>query len=146
MTHAYEHPRPALTADVVVVRGQGAAREILLIRRAHDPFAGSWALPGGFIDAGETPQDAARRELSEETGIVSADGLRLVGVYGAPGRDPRGWTVSVAYRVSISGEPAIRAGDDADDARWFAEDQLPPLAFDHDRIVTDALGMAPADG
>jgi 8-oxo-dGTP diphosphatase len=130
-------PRPALTVDVAVVAG-GAPLRLLLIQRADPPFAGGWALPGGFVEEGEVVADAAARELAEETGI-EARGLALLDVYSAPGRDPRGWTVSVAYVLELERELAARGGDDAAAASWFAADQLPPLAFDHAQIVTDAL-------
>ena len=138
-----QYARPALTADVVAVHAGGVPR-VLLVRRGNEPFAGRWALPGGFVDEGELPSDAARRELAEETGFAFAGELALVGVYGKPGRDPRGWTVSVAYRALVSGEVAVAGGDDAAEARWFPVEELPPLAFDHDVIVADALALPPA--
>ncbi len=129
-------PRPALTVDVAVFV-RVAPLLVLLIQRAEPPFAGEWALPGGFVEEGETVASAAARELAEETGI-EAGGLRLLGVYSAPGRDPRGWTVSVAYVHELDAELAVKGGDDAAAARWFAVDELPPLAFDHAQIVTEA--------
>ena len=135
----YEYPRPALTADVVLVRGAAEAREVLLIRRRFDPFAGRWALPGGFVDEYELPETAARRELAEETGVVWEEPLALVGIFGRPGRDPRGWTVSAVYLAQAGDAPLeVRAGDDAGDAAWFSPDDLPPLAFDHDEIMVEA--------
>jgi 8-oxo-dGTP diphosphatase len=130
-------PRPALTVDVAVFV-RGAPLVVLLIQRAEPPFAGGWALPGGFLEQGETVAAAAARELAEETGIEAGD-LRLLGVYSAPGRDPRGWTVSVAYVHELDAELAVQGGDDAAAARWFAVDQLPPLAFDHAEIVAEAI-------
>jgi 8-oxo-dGTP diphosphatase len=135
-------PRPALTVDVAVFV-RGAPLHVLLIQRAEPPFAGEWALPGGFVEEGETVAAAAARELAEETAIVAAD-LRLLGVYSAPGRDPRGWTVSVAYVKELDAEVAVRGGDDAAAARWFAVDELPPLAFDHAQIVTEAIAAVAA--
>lgn len=129
-------PRPALTVDVVLVAVEPAA-SVLLIERAHDPFAGAWALPGGFVDAGERVYDAAVRELAEETGIAAGP-LTLLGAYDTPGRDPRGWTVSITYLQCLVAEVAARAGDDAAQARWFSLDALPTLAFDHAMIVADA--------
>ncbi len=129
-------PRPALTVDVAVFV-RVAPLLVLLIQRAEPPFAGEWALPGGFVEEGETVASAAARELAEETGI-EAGGLWLLGVYSAPGRDPRGWTVSVAYVHELDAELAVKGGDDAAAARWFAVDELPPLAFDHAQIVTEA--------
>ena len=130
-------PRPALTVDVAVFI-RGAPLILLLIQRAEPPFAGEWALPGGFVEEGETVAAAAARELAEETGIQARD-LRLLGVYSAPGRDPRGWTVSVAYVHELDAELAVKGGDDAAAAGWFEVDGLPPLAFDHAEIVTEAI-------
>jgi len=130
-------PRPALTVDVAVFV---VARPllVLLIQRAEPPFAGEWALPGGFVEEGETVAAAAARELLEETAIEAGD-LRLLGVYSAPGRDPRGWTVSVAYVQELEVELPARGGDDAAAARWFGVDELPTLAFDHAQIVAEAI-------
>lgn len=141
----HRHPRPALTADVVALAHIGAVPHVLLIRRGNDPFAGQWALPGGFVDEWERPMDAARRELAEETGLRYEGVLELVGVYGEPGRDPRGWTVSVVYRALLEAVREVAGSDDAAEARWFALDALPPLAFDHGTVVADAaaLGSTP---
>jgi 8-oxo-dGTP diphosphatase len=137
---AAEWPRPALTVDIVLLAGKVPA-SVLLIQRAHDPFAGAWALPGGFVDAGERVYDAAVRELAEETGIVAGP-LTLLGVYDTPGRDPRGWTVSVTYLERLDAEVPAQGGDDASLAEWFALDALPELAFDHATIVADAKAAA----
>jgi 8-oxo-dGTP diphosphatase len=132
-----EWPRPALTVDVAVFVRR-APLLVLLIQRGEPPFAGQWALPGGFVEEGEVVAVAAARELAEETGIAAQE-LRLLGVYSAPGRDPRGWTVSVAYVHELDTEPAVEGGDDAAAAAWFEVDELPPLAFDHAEIVTEAI-------
>ncbi|HEY1689546.1 MAG TPA: NUDIX hydrolase [Solirubrobacteraceae bacterium] len=137
------YPRPMLTADVVVLaRGAGDAPRVLLIKRGKAPFAGAWALPGGFVDEGEQVVDAAPRELHEETGLRVEGLLRLLGVYDTPGRDPRGWTVSAVYLAQVERELPVTGGDDASEARWFASDELPELAFDHSLIVADALRAA----
>jgi 8-oxo-dGTP diphosphatase len=133
-----------LTADVVVVSGSRARLSVLLIQRGNPPFAGSWALPGGFVDEGEQVHQTAPRELAEETGLQLdepelLDELELLGVYDTPGRDPRGWTVSAVYVARVRSELPVHGSDDAGDARWFAIDELPPLAFDHAEIVKDAL-------
>jgi 8-oxo-dGTP diphosphatase len=133
---------PALTVDVVALAGD-APRSVLLIQRRHDPFAGLWALPGGFVDAGERVARAAARELAEETAIeADASQLELLGVYDTPGRDPRGPTVSVVYLLRTEAELEARGGDDARAARWFALDALPALAFDHPLVIADALSFA----
>ncbi len=128
---------PLLTVDCVVVDAKG---RVLLIRRANPPFKGCHALPGGFVKEGETVEDACRRELLEETG-VAADRLTLVGVYSDPGRDPRGHTVSVAFLARVkSARPT--AGSDAAQAEWVAHPMEVALAFDHARILADALRVA----
>ncbi len=140
--YSYDWPRPSVTTDIAVFADRGEVASILLIQRKHEPFAGAWALPGGFLDAGETLEACAARELREETGLVARD-LRLFGTYSQPGRDPRGWTLSVGFwtRVEIGKEDGVEAvaGDDAADCRWFALDDLPDLAFDHDLIVREAV-------
>jgi 8-oxo-dGTP diphosphatase len=143
MPHESAYPRPMLTVDVVALSCAGNRPRVLLVQRAKPPFAGSWALPGGFVDQGEQALDAAPRELVEETGLrVETDRLELLGVYDTPGRDPRGWTVSVVYLTRLDTEPAVAGEDDARDARWFAADSLPELAFDHALILADGLARA----
>ena len=138
MPYTYDYPRPMLTADCIVVRDS----ELLLIRRGNEPFRGCWALPGGFMEMDETIEHCAVRELQEETGIVvSEKQLTLVGIYSALGRDPRGRTVTVAYAVRVPEDTHALAGDDAADLRWWPIDQLPPLAFDHDAILSAALPL-----
>jgi 8-oxo-dGTP diphosphatase len=135
-TPCQAHPRgPALTVDGVLVE-DGA---VLLVRRRNPPFAGAYALPGGFVDYGETVEAAAAREVQEETGLAVAV-ERLVGVYSDPARDPRGHTVSVAFLVRRRGG-ALAGADDADEARFFPLDALPALAFDHGRILADARAL-----
>jgi 8-oxo-dGTP diphosphatase len=131
---------PALTVDVVAFAGE-PPDAVLLIERRNDPFQGRWALPGGFVEAGERVAIAAARELGEETGVEAAC-LKLLGVYDTPGRDPRGPTVSVVYLMRADEELKAAGADDACDARWFALDSLPELAFDHGLIVEDALRHA----
>ncbi|HTC59365.1 MAG TPA: NUDIX hydrolase [Solirubrobacteraceae bacterium] len=135
------HPRPMLTVDVVVLAGIEMSRRVLLIQRGNPPFRGSWALPGGFVEEGEQVLEAAPRELAEETGLRVGE-LQLLGVYDTPGRDPRGWTMSVVYLAHVPNEVTVVGADDADDARWFAVDELPGLAFDHALILADALAAA----
>jgi 8-oxo-dGTP diphosphatase len=124
---------PALTTDCAVFDAQG---RVLLIRRKHPPFEGRYALPGGFVDVGETVEAACRRELKEETGL-KVGALKLIGVYSEPKRDPRGHTCSIAFLARIdSAEP--KAGDDAAAAEWVADWRGLPLAFDHAQILADA--------
>src|SRR5262245_60906464 len=133
----YDSPRPALTADAIVLTRDSAPR-VLLIRRKHTPFAGAWALPGGFVDKDEPLETAVRRELREETGL-EVDTWEQMHTFGDPGRDPRGWTVSVAFvarvdAASVKPQPA----DDAAEVAWHPLDSLPPLAFDHDKVLAFA--------
>lgn len=132
--HSYPYPRPALTADIIALRFNKNTLEVLLIERDRDPFSGSYALPGGFIDEGESPPQAAKRELLEETSMT-ANVLHEVGTFGTPSRDPRGWVVSVAFLAFVPASTETRAGDDARQTRWFPLDQLPELAFDHALII-----------
>jgi len=128
---------PLLTVDCVALDAQG---RVLLIKRGHPPFEGHYALPGGFVDVGETVEEACRRELLEETG-VKAGKLTLVGVYSDPARDPRGHTVSAAFLTRVGSVKAI-AGDDAAAAEWVAVGPRLKLAFDHRKILRDALKLA----
>jgi len=141
MQYVYDYPRPALTCDTVVFSGPATARKVLLVKRGAEPFKGCWALPGGFVDEGERPVEAARRELAEESGLIWEGPLVPIGAFGDPGRDPRGWTVSAAYLADIGlDEPLVVPGDDASEARWFFGDELPePLAFDHSEVVAAAM-------
>ncbi len=124
---------PALTADCVVFDARGY---VLLIRRKYDPFKGAFALPGGFIDVGETVENGCRRELKEETGL-EVGALRIIGVYSDPDRDPRGHTCSIAYLAQV-GRLEPQAGDDAAAAEWVADWRAEKLAFDHAQIIADA--------
>ena len=128
---------PLLTVDCVVLNPRG---EVLLIERKNEPFKGQFALPGGFVDIGETVEEACRRELLEETG-VKAGRLALVGVYSDPDRDPRGHTASVVFMTRVRSSK-IEAGDDAASACWVANWRRLPLAFDHAKILADAMRMA----
>ena len=121
---------PFPTVDVVIPRGED---RVVLIRRANPPLG--WALPGGFIDRGESAETAARREAMEETGLA-VELTALLGVYSAPDRDPRHHTLSVVYIGRADDQP-ILAGDDAAEAREFRLEELPDLAFDHARILAD---------
>jgi 8-oxo-dGTP diphosphatase len=133
---------PALTVDVVALAGEPPSA-ILLIERGHDPFAGAWALPGGFVEGAERVASGAARELAEETAIeVDPAALAMLGVYDTPGRDPRGPTVSVVYLLRAAAQLSARGGDDARAARWFPLGELPALAFDHALVIDDAISFA----
>ncbi len=123
-----------LTADLVILYRGG----VVLIKRKHEPFKDHYALPGGFVEYGETVEDAAIREAKEETGL-DVKLLRLVGVYSDPGRDPRGHTVTTAFLAAGFGE--LKAGDDAKEVTVVPLDEIErvKLAFDHEKIIRDAL-------
>lgn len=125
---------PALTVDCVVFDPRG---QVLLIRRKNAPFQGAYALPGGFVDVGETIEDGCRREVREETGL-SVEDLQLVGVYSDPRRDPRGHTVSAAFLTRLAEPTVPTAGDDAAAAEWVGDWRDQQLAFDHAQILEDA--------
>lgn len=137
----------AVTTDVVVYTEHDGGPHVLLVRRGNEPFQGSWALPGGFVEVDEDLVDSARRELAEETGIAVED-LRQVGAYGTPGRDPRMRVVTVVYWTEVDPSTEHHAADDAAESRFwnvadlFADPDL--LAFDHRRILEDALSMIEA--
>jgi len=129
---------PALTTDCVICDNEG---RVLLIRRKNEPFKGAYALPGGFVDIGETVEAACRREVLEEAGIAVGE-LRLVGVYSDPSRDPRGHTVSIAYMTFLPQAPSPKAGSDAEEADWVEDWRTLELAFDHAEIIADAETLA----
>ena len=126
-------PHFYLAADALLIVG----REVLLVQRKNEPFQGKWCLPGGFVELDEKIEDAAHRELYEETG-VSGIALQQFGTYGNPGRDPRGRVVGVVYWSILDSKPETTAGDDAANCRWFSIDQLPEMAFDHAMILREA--------
>jgi 8-oxo-dGTP diphosphatase len=128
--------QPKLTVDTIVF---DSADRLLLIKRKSSPFKGCYALPGGFVEYGETVEDAAHRELKEETG-VAADLQRLVGIYSHPDRDPRGHVVSVAFLMKVR-RTTPTAGDDAADATFVDDWRSKRLAFDHAKIVADAVAL-----
>ena len=135
---SYDHP--ALTADVVLFALSEGSLSVLLVQRGRPPFEGAWAFPGGFVDVGEAPPDAAARELEEETGIQGVE-LEQLRAFGDPDRDPRGHVVSVVYVGLAMREamPPLKADSDAEQARWWPLSDLPTLAFDHAKIMAYAL-------
>ena len=136
--YCYDHPRPALTVDIVLFHRSGVDIEVLLIKRGREPFKGRWALPGGFVDKDESLEAAAARELREETGLHGIK-LEQLAAFGDPGRDPRGHTVSVVFYGTVSDRGAVIAADDAADAKWHSVSHLPKLAFDHRKILRRAM-------
>ncbi len=138
MPFSYDYARPALTVDCVVFGYDAEDLKVLLIQRDLEPFAGKWALPGGFVHLDETLDDAARRELREETGLTDLF-LEQLYTFGALERDPRERVVSVAYYalVELFSHP-VHADTDARNAAWFTVDDTPPLAFDHAEILAVA--------
>ena len=134
MAYTYSFPRPVVSVDIIIFRMSERQAELLLIKRANEPFKGQWALPGGFVDKDEPLGDAAARELQEETGL-SGILLTQMHTFGNPGRDPRGHTVSVVYVGYLPLGAKAMAGDDAAEAQWFRVNDLPDLAFDHIKIV-----------
>jgi len=145
MPHTRRWPSYAVTVDIVIFRMVGSELEVLLVKRRRAPYAGRWALPGGFKEPDETLLAAARRELAEETGLRSVRGLTQLQAYGDPGRDPRGNVVTVAFVGRVSARARVRGGDDAADAAFHpvAEVLAGPrrLAFDHAKILRDAVSV-----
>ena len=137
--HCYDYPRPMVSVDAVVFRKRSRRLEVLAVRRGRPPFKGMLALPGGFVGMDERLEEAARRELHEETG-VRVGRLHQLWAFDEPGRDPRDRNISVAFVGAVAGlGPEIRGGDDASEALWISARRPPELAFDHVDIVKKAL-------
>ncbi|GEC06646.1 NUDIX hydrolase [Streptomyces spinoverrucosus] len=136
----YAYEPFAVTVDLAVLTLRAGALHVLLVERGQEPYAGRWALPGGFVQPDESAETAARRELSEETGLSDVSGLHLeqLRTYSEPDRDPRMRVVSVAFTALLPDPPEPHGGGDAAQARWVPYDTARPLAFDHDRILADA--------
>ncbi len=137
MAYTYKYPRPGVTADCVVITKEQRPR-VLLIQRGAEPYKGCWAFPGGFMNMDETTEQCAIRELEEETGLKVSE-VKQIGAYSKVNRDPRGRTVTVAYKTFVEVPPPVNGQDDAAKAEWFFLDDLPPLAFDHEDIMRDAM-------
>ena len=142
--YAYRYPRASVTADVVLFAEKEGQMYVLLIQRGNDPYKGYWAFPGGFLNMDETVARCAERELEEETGIVLT-GMQLVGIYSDVERDPRGRVITAAY-AAMTTMPKATAADDAAEAKWWPLDALPKLAFDHDKILADAMRVLKING
>ncbi len=138
MSFSYKYPHPAVTVDAIVFAFSGEGKEVLLIQRKHPPFQGQWAFPGGFLDSNETLEQAIRRELQEETGLV-LDSLKQFKTFSDLERDTRGRTISTVFVSVIDKKMAVKASDDALSAKWFPLSNLPILAFDHKEILREAV-------
>jgi 8-oxo-dGTP diphosphatase len=125
-----------VTVDVLVINK--ITDEILLIKRLNEPFKDCWALPGGFVDENEDLEQAARRELYEETNIETNEMIQI-GAFGTPNRDPRGHMISIAYKTDLIDSQIVKAKDDAKEVKWFFLNNLPELAFDHLDIINSIL-------
>ena len=141
--YAYQYPRASVTADAVLFAEKGGQIYVLLIQRGNEPYKGYWAFPGGFLNMDETVARCAERELEEETGIVLT-GMQLSGIYSDVERDPRGRVITAAYTAMTTMPEAI-AADDAAAAKWWPLNDLPTLAFDHDKILVDAKNVLKID-
>ncbi len=137
---SYKYPHPAVTADCIVFAGKAPDLQVLLIERRHDPSQGCWAFPGGFMNINETADDAARRELREETGLEVGEMIQ-VGAFTQVDRDPRERVITIAYYTLLPNTTEVSGADDALQARWFSLAALPPLAFDHAEILQQALKL-----
>ncbi|MBQ7310492.1 MAG: NUDIX hydrolase [Alistipes sp.] len=137
MSYTYQYPHPAVTADCVIFGFDGVTIRVLLIQRGLEPYKGKWALPGGFMNMDETAEQCAARELEEETGLKNTT-VEQFYTFSEVGRDPRERVITVAHFALVR-LAEVRGGDDADVARWFGLDEIPSLAFDHDRILRMAL-------
>ena len=139
MSYTYKYPRPAVTADCVVITKE-AEPKVLLIQRGGEPFKGCWAFPGGFMNMDETTEQCAIRELEEETRLQVSNVI-LIGAYSKVDRDPRGRTISVAYLAIVDSSLEVTCQDDAAKAEWWSLSALPQLAFDHEEIMRDAIAV-----
>ena len=133
----YKYPHPAVATDCVVFGFDGHELKILLIERGIEPFKGMWALPGGFLRMDETAEQCAVRELQEETGL-SLTYLKQFKVFSKVNRDPRERVISIAF-YALAQKSEVKGGDDAAQARWFALNEVPCLAFDHEKILREAM-------
>jgi 8-oxo-dGTP diphosphatase len=135
MKYCYDYPRPAVTADIIILKTVNNQHFVLFIERKYPPFEGMWALPGGFLNMEETLEEAALRELHEETGITGIK-LEQFHTFSNVNRDPRHRTITTVFIGYAENDiPAPEAGDDAAKAQWFALKELPPLAFDHGLVM-----------
>lgn len=137
LKYHYKYPHPSVTTDCVIFGFDGIKLNVLLVQRGVEPYKGRWAFPGGFLKMDERAEEGALRELREETGLQGAY-LQQFHSFSAPDRDPRERVITIAYYALVKLQE-VKGADDAADARWFALDEVPPLAFDHDLILRTAL-------
>ena len=137
LKYHYKYPHPSVTTDCVIFGFDGTRLNVLLIERGNDPYKGCWAFPGGFLNMDESALEGAKRELYEETGLRDAY-IHQFHAFSAPDRDPRERVISIAYFALVR-LTDVKAGDDAAMAQWFPLDEIPPLAFDHDKMLREAL-------
>ncbi len=138
--YIYDWPRPMVTVDVVVFTFQNDRAKLLLVKRGKEPFKGKWAIPGGFIEIDEELEDAAARELQEETALANVP-LEQMRTFGRCGRDPRGRQITVVFMgIAAKGQNKVKGGDDAAKAKWFDIENLPKdMAFDHNEVAEFAV-------
>ena len=128
-----------VTADAAVFATDSDGVKLLLIKRKNEPFKGKWAIPGGFVEMDEELQDAAKRELAEETSLTGIE-LEQMHTFGTIGRDPRGRQITTVYMGQArTDQMAVKGGDDAEEAKWFDINHLPEMAFDHDEVAKMAI-------
>lgn len=135
--YSYKYPHPAVTADCVIFGFDGVSIKVLMIQRGIEPYKGQWAFPGGFLQMDETVEECAKRELEEETGLKSAS-VEQFYTFSAVNRDPRERVITVAHYALVR-LSEVKGGDDAASAQWFAMNEIPSLAFDHERILRMAV-------
>lgn len=135
--YSYKYPHPSVTTDCVIFGFDGSRLQVLLVERGVEPFKGKWALPGGFLRMDESAEQGALRELQEETGLKTAY-IKQFHTFTDPDRDPRERVITIAYYALVRLQDVV-AGDDAARAGWFSLNEVPPLAFDHDRILRTAI-------
>lgn len=137
LKYHYKYPHPSVTTDCVIFGFDGVELKVLLIERGVEPFKGRWAFPGGFIKMDESAEEGALRELQEETGLTGAY-IKQFHAFTDPNRDPRERVITIAYYALVRIQD-VKGGDDAAKAQWFDLDEVPALAFDHDRILRNAM-------